>query len=190
MRIGYARVSTIDQSLDLQTNALSDEGCERTFTERASGARTDRPELKAALEFLRPGDTLVVWKLDRLARSLKQLVDTVAELRERRIELCSLTENIDTGTPGGNLILHIFAALAEFERELIRERTRAGLEAARARGRFGGRPRALNASDLAVARAMLRDTTFSVAEVARRLGVSIGTLYRYLPAARASVTPV
>ena len=181
MLIGYARVSTLDQSLDLQTRALNQAGCERIFTETRSGAQKDRPELQAALAFARSGDTVVVWRLDRLARSLRQLIDVVAELKTGGVELKSLTESIDTSTPGGNLIFHVFAALSEFERELIRERTRAGLDAARAVGRVGGRPRALKDDDLAVARALLADKNISTAEVARGLGVSQGTLYRYLP---------
>jgi DNA invertase Pin-like site-specific DNA recombinase len=186
MLIGYARVSTIDQSLDLQIRALTQVGCERIFTEKASGTRQVRPELEAALQFARAGDSIIVWRLDRLARSLRQLVDTVADLKARQVELRSLTEQIDTSTAGGNLTFHVFAALSEFERELMSERTRAGLEAARANGRFGGRPRALNDDDLAAARALLADQSISVSEVARRVGVSTGTLYRYLPAARGS----
>src|SRR6476646_2843800 len=135
MLVGYARVSTLDQKPALQTNALSSAGCERIFTETASGAQRDRPELTAALAYLRSGDTLVVWKLDRLARSMHQLIETVEELQARGIELRSLTESIDTATSGGRLVFHIFGALAEFERALIRERTRAGLEAARLRGK-------------------------------------------------------
>lgn len=188
MLIGYARVSTLDQSLDLQVRALTGVGCERIFTEKASGAQKDRPELLAALSFARADDTIAVWKLDRLARSLKQLVDTVGDLKERRIGLRSLTENLDTSTATGNLILHVFAALAEFERALIRERTLAGLEAARAKGRHGGRPRALSDDDVIIARTMLVNPEIPTAEIARRLGVSVGTLYRYFPGARSSVT--
>ena len=140
MFIGYARVSTQDQNPELQLDALRQEGCEKIFTEKLSGARRDRPELKAALEYMRSDDTLVVWKLDRLARSLKQLIETVEDLEERGIGFSSLTEAIDTTTPSGKLVFHIFAALAEFERSIIRERTMAGLNAARERGRLGGRP--------------------------------------------------
>ena len=144
----------------------------RSIEEKASGAQRERPELKAALDYMREGDTLVVWKLDRLARSLKQLIETVEKFGERGIGLRSLTEAIDTTTAGGKLVFHIFAALAEFERGVIRERTLAGLQAARARGRTGGRPPALEAKDLAAAKALLQDPEITVAEVARRLGVA------------------
>lgn len=188
MRIGYARVSSQDQNPDLQLDALRAAGCKRIFVETASGAQRDRPELGAARDYLRPGDTLVVWKLDRLARSMKQLIETVEAMEARGIGLRSLTEAIDTTTAGGKLVFHIFGALAEFERAIIRERTRAGLEAAKARGRQGGRPPKLTPQDLAAARALLADASFTVAEVARRLGVSPATLYRHLPAARSQGT--
>ena len=187
MLIGYARVSTQEQDLALQLDALKAAGCDRIYEERASGAQRDRPELKAALSYMRAGDTLVVWKLDRLARSLKQLIDTVEDLGSRGIGLRSVTEAIDTTTSGGRLIFHIFAALAEFERAVIRERTLAGLAAARVRGRKGGRPPALAAKDLAAAKAMLRDPEITVSEIARRLGVAASTLYRHLPRARSMV---
>jgi DNA invertase Pin-like site-specific DNA recombinase len=187
MLVGYARVSTLDQNSALQTDALKAAGCERIFTEKASGAQRDRPELRAALEYLRPGDTLVVWKLDRLARSMRQLIETVEDLQARGIELRSLTESIDTATPGGRLVFHIFGALAEFERAVIRERTSAGLAAARERGRKGGRPPALKPKDLAAARAMLADPEIRVEDVAARLKVSPATLYRHLPGGRASL---
>ncbi|GEO81531.1 recombinase family protein [Pararhodospirillum oryzae] len=187
MLVGYARVSTQEQDLALQRDALMAAGCEKLFTEKASGAQRDRPQLGAALEYMRDGDTLVVWKLDRLARSLKQLIETVEDLGSRGIGFRSLTEAIDTQTTGGRLVFHIFAALAEFERGIIRDRTRAGLEAARARGRVGGRPPALTAKDLTVAKALLRDPDISVEEVARRLGVASSTLYRHLPKARSAV---
>jgi DNA invertase Pin-like site-specific DNA recombinase len=182
--VGYARVSTQAQDTDLQRAALEAAGCGRLFMEKASGAQRDRPELAAALEFMRKGDTLVVWKLDRLARSLKQLIETVEALETRGIGFQSLTEKIDTASPGGRLVFHLFAALAEFERGLIRERTLAGLASAKAQGRIGGRPPALDATDLSAARAMLQSPDLTVAEVARRLGVSTATLYRHLPAAR------
>src|SRR5215217_832683 len=137
--LGYARVSTTDQHLQLQVDALTAAGCYRVFTETASGARTDRPTLDQVLDQLRPGDTLMVWKLDRLGRSLRHLVDTIAALADRSVGFRSLQEAIDTTTPGGKLVFHIFDALAEFERDLIRERTTAGLAAARARGKRGGR---------------------------------------------------
>ncbi len=188
MLVGYARVSTQDQDLALQLDALQAAGCERVFTEKASGAQRERPQLQAALDYMRPGDTLVVWKLDRLARSLKQLIETVEALGGRGVGLRSLTEAIDTTTSGGRLVFHIFAAMAEFERSIIRERTRAGLDAAKARGRKGGRPPALSAKDIAAAKALLRDPELTVEEVAARLKVAPSTLYRHLPAARASVT--
>ena len=184
MLVGYARVSTQEQDLALQLDALREAGCSKMFEEKASGAQRERPALKAALAYMRKGDTLVVWKLDRLARSLKQLIETVEAFGERGIGLRSLTEAIDTTTTGGKLIFHIFAALAEFERGVIRERTLAGLQAARARGRTGGRPPALKAKDLAAAKALLKDPEITVVEVARRLGVAASTLYRHLPRAR------
>ena len=147
----------------------------------------DRPELKAALDYAREGDTLVVWKLDRLARSLKQLIETVEGLEQRKVGFRSLTEAIDTTTAGGRLVFQIFGALAEFERQVIRERTMAGLTAARARGRRGGRPPALLAKDLAAAKAMLKDPEITVEEVARRLRVAPSTLYRHLPGGRSSL---
>lgn len=186
MLVGYARVSTQDQNPALQLDALKEAGCEKVFTEKASGAQRERPQLKSALEYMRPGDTLVVWKLDRLARSLKQLIETVEDLGERQIGMKSLTESIDATTSGGKLIFHIFAALAEFERSIIRERTRAGLDAARARGRTGGRPPALSETDLIAAKALLRDPDITVSEVAQRLGVAPSTLYRHLPRARSA----
>jgi DNA invertase Pin-like site-specific DNA recombinase len=184
MLVGYARVSTQDQDHDLQLVALRKAGCERIFEETASGAQRDRPELAAALDYVRAGDLLVVWKLDRLARSLKQLIETVEDLEARQIGFQSLTEKIDTSSPGGRLTFHIFGALAEFERTLIKERTMAGLASARARGRVGGRPRALTDHDLVVARTLLGNPDVSVTDIARRLKVSPATLYRYLPAAR------
>ncbi len=188
MNIGYARVSTQDQNPDLQRDALEVAGCEKIFEEMASGAMRERPQLTAALDYMREGDTLVVWKLDRLARSLKQLIETVEALEAKGIGLRSLTENIDTTTSGGKLIFHIFGALAEFERSIIRGRTVAGLDAARARGRVGGRPRALSDDDIIAAHAMLADASITTREVASRLGVSVSTLYKHIPAARAVVT--
>lgn len=162
-------------------------GCEKIFMEKASGAQRDRPELKASLDFMRKGDTLVVWKLDRLARSLKQLIETVEALEQRGIGFKSVTESIDTTTSGGKMIFHIFAALAEFERGIIRERTMSGLQSARERGRLGGRPAALGPSDLAAANALLKDPEITVTEVARRLKVSKATLYRHLPGGRSTL---
>src|SRR5438067_3942637 len=143
MLIGYARVSTQDQTLDLQKDALEKIGCSKIFTDTISGATTERKGLDAALAYVREGDSLVVWRLDRLGRSLKHLIDTITMLNNRKIGFQSLTENIDTTTSGGKLIFHIFGALAEFERDIIRKRTNAGLQAARARGRLGGRPKTL-----------------------------------------------
>jgi DNA invertase Pin-like site-specific DNA recombinase len=188
MLIGYARVSTQDQNPQLQQDALEEAGCEKVFTEKASGSQRDRPELKAALDYMRPGDSLVVWKLDRLARSLKQLIETVEELEQRDIGFRSLTEAIDTTTTSGKLVFHIFAALAEFERSIIRERTLAGLKAARERGRLGGRPRSLTDDDLSAAKALLGDPDITVEQVAERLGVAASTLYRYLPGGRGELT--
>lgn len=187
MLVGYARVSTQDQNPNLQSDALKAAGCEKIFVEKASGAQRERPELTAALSYMREGDSLVVWKLDRLARSLPQLIETVARLEAQGIGFRSLTEAIDTTTAGGKLVFHIFGALAEFERSVIRERTRAGLKAARDRGRTGGRPPALSPADLAAAKAMLRDPTITVDEVAKRLKVSPATLYRHLPGGRSSI---
>lgn len=184
--VGYARVSTQLQDTELQRVALEAAGCGKLFVEKASGAQRDRPELLAALEYMREGDTLVVWKLDRLARSLKQLIETVEALEARGIGFQSLTEKIDTTSPGGKLVFHLFAALAEFERGLIRERTLAGLATARAQGRTGGRPPSLDEKSLLAARAMLRSPDLTVAEVAKRLGVSAATLYRHIPAARSA----
>lgn len=186
MLIGYARVSTQDQDTELQRVALGEAGCEQVFTEKASGAQRDRPELAAALKFARAGDTIVVWKLDRLARSLRQLIETVEALEERGIGFRSLTESIDTTTNGGKLVFHLFAALAEFERGLIRERTVAGLAAARARGRVGGRPRGLDEEKMKVVRALLAQSDIKVADIAKQVGVSSATLYRYFPAARSA----
>jgi len=189
MLIGYARVSTQDQTPDLQSDALRAAGCQRIFTEQASGAQRDRPQLKAALDYARDGagDMLVVWRLDRLARSLGQLIETVEHLETRQIGFRSLTEAIDTHSAGGRLVFHLFGAMAEFERSLIRERTRAGLAAARARGRVGGRPAALSERDLVVARALLADPDITVTEVARRLCVAPSTLYRTLPGGRSAL---
>ncbi|HEU0119525.1 MAG TPA: recombinase family protein [Bryobacteraceae bacterium] len=180
MRIGYVRVSTADQNTHLQQDALEKAGCERVFQDTASGAKDNRSGLSEALAYAREGDTLVVWKLDRLGRSLKHLVDTVTGLQERKIGFQSLREQIDTTTSGGKLIFHVFAALAEFERDLIRERTSAGLAAARSRGRKGGRPRKLNERQLGMARTLLSDPAARIDDVCRALRVSRSTLYRHL----------
>ena len=179
MLIGYARISTRDQSLDGQLDALHRAGCERVFSEVASGARDDRPVLQEALAYARPGDVLVSLKLDRVARSLQHLTGLVADLNHRRVGLKSLTEEIDTSTPGGKLVFHIFGAIAEFERDLIRERTRVGLDAARKRGRVGGRPVKMTPAKLEAARKLLQSGT-SVREIADSLGVSVPTVYRHL----------
>ncbi|MHB8629025.1 MAG: recombinase family protein [Aggregatilineales bacterium] len=182
MLIGYARVSTHDQTIALQRDALEQTGCVKIFTDTGTGATFERKGLEEAITFLREGDTLIVWRLDRLGRSLRHLIDTVTRLHERNIGFKSLTENIDTTTPGGKLIFHIFGALAEFERDLIRERTQAGLTAARARGRMGGRPKAvaLNTPEkVAMAKALMNDKTNAIADICATLRVSRATLYRY-----------
>src|SRR3712207_2483733 len=168
MLIGYARVSTGEQTLDLQLDALQKAGCQKTYTETASGAKAERPVLAEVLGYLRAGDTLVVWRLDRLGRSLRHLIETISALAERGIGFKSLTEQIDTTTSGGKLVFHVFGALAEFERELIRERTQAGLRAARARGRTGGRPKILaDAKKAALAQALYDDGRHDVATICR-----------------------
>jgi DNA invertase Pin-like site-specific DNA recombinase len=181
MLVGYARVSTEDQNLDLQKDALQKAGCEKLFTDIASGAKDERAGLTEAIAFLRPGDTLTVWKLDRLGRSLKHLIETVTTLQAKKIGFRSLQESIDTTTSGGKLIFHVFGALAEFERDLIRERTQAGLQAARARGRKGGRPRSLDATKLAQARSLHKDPANTIADICATLGISRATFYRHLP---------
>ena len=185
MLVGYARVSTQEQDLALQLDALRGAGCSKVIEEKASGAQRERPALQAVLGYMREGDTLVVWKLDRLARSLKQLIETVEDFGTRGIGLRSLTEAIDTTTSGGKLVFHIFAALAEFERTLIRERTRAGLAAAAARGRKGGRKAVVTAEKLARARAII-GKGLTVREAAIRLKVGKSALYEAL---RAAPTP-
>jgi len=182
MLIGYCRVSTDDQKLDLQLDALRAAGCERTFRDKQGGAKADRPGLAAALKALGPGDTLVVWRLDRLGRSLPHLIDVIAELKARGVGFRSVTESIDTTTATGELVFHIFGALASFERRLIQERTRAGLSAAKARGRMGGRKRVLQGAKLEQARRLMA-TGSSATEVATALGVGRATLYRALSAA-------
>jgi DNA invertase Pin-like site-specific DNA recombinase len=180
MLIGYARVSKHEQNLDLQVDALKKAGCERIFTDKVSGVKTTRPGLEEALAYVRPGDSLVVWRLDRLGRSLKHLIETITDLSSRNIGFKSTTENIDTTTSSGQLIFHIFGALAEFERNLIKERTQAGLEAARARGRRGGRPKSLNNKKAGIAQELYRNRQSSVSEICTSLGISRATLYRYL----------
>jgi len=180
MLIGYARVSTTDQTLALQQDALEKAGCTKIFTDTASGAKAERIGLEDALSYVRKGDTLVVWRLDRLGRSLRDLIDTISKLEARAIGFKSITENIDTTTSGGKLIFHIFGALAEFERNLIRERTTAGLQSARARGRKGGRPKVLTDKKAAMAQALYADKTNTLAEICKTLNISRTTLYRYI----------
>ena len=180
MVIGFARVSTIEQNVTLQIDELEKVGCGKIFRDKVSGAKTERPGLGEALDFLRKGDSLVVWRLDRLGRSLKHLLETVSMLEERGIGFRSLQESIDTTTSGGRLIFHIFGALAEFERNLIRERTMAGLRAARARGRVGGRPRKLDAKKTELAYQLYDKRKYAVKEICQMLDVSKPTLYAYL----------
>src|SRR5947209_11547234 len=180
MLIGYARASTSDQTLNLQKDALEHIGCSKIFTDTISGSTTERHGLAAALSYVREGDTLVVWRLDRLGRSLKHLIETITVLNNRKIGFKSITENIDTTTSGGKLIFHIFGALAEFERDIIRERTNAGLEAARSRGKKGGRPRALTPQKIQLARRLYADKSTSVSEICKMLGISRHTLQRYV----------
>lgn len=176
MNIGYARVSTQDQNPELQLDALRQSGCEEIFHEKMTGKLRERPELANCLRTLRKGDVLIVWKLDRLARSLKDLVEIIQDLNERGVGFRSLTESIDTTSPGGRLVFHIFGALAEFEHDLIRERTKAGLQAARARGRKGGRRPAMSEADIKKAAAMLLDPDMTKKEVAEHFRVSRTTL--------------
>lgn len=182
--IGYARVSTIEQNPQLQLDALEAAGCQRIFVDHASGALDERPELTKALDYLRPGDTLAVWRFDRLGRSLRHLLELTSSFDAAGVGFRSLTEDIDTTTPGGKLIFHVLAALGEFERDLIRERINAGLAAARARGRVGGRPRALSDEQVRHARALYDAGGSTVAEIARSFGVSRQTLYRSFDATK------
>ena len=181
MLIGYARVSTQDQNLDLQRQALTHAGCKKIYEDKLSGSRADRPGLAQALDMLREGDTLVVWKLDRLGRSVKQLVDLVGQLHKENVQFKSLTDSIDTSTPSGRFFFHVMASLAEMERELIIERTRAGLAIARQLGRTGGRKRQMTDSKIESAKKLLASGV-PPRDVAKNLGVSIPTLYRWLPA--------
>ncbi len=180
MFVGYARVSTIEQNINLQLDALSEAGCEKIFEDKVSGTKAIRPGLQAALEFIKPGDTLVVWRLDRLGRSLKHLIETVSQLEERGIDLRSLHEALDTKTAGGRLIFQIFGALAEFEHNLICERTLAGLSAARARGRKGGRPKALDTTKTELLYKLRDEKKHTVKEICLILEISKPTFYTYL----------
>lgn len=184
MLIGYARVSTDDQHLELQRDALAQAGCEQIYEDRQSGAKASRPGLQRALEFARKGDSIVVWRLDRLSRSLKDLIELVNSLDEMGVGLKSLHESIDTTSSSGKLIFHIFGALAEFERNLIRERTQAGLKAARARGRLGGRPKALSPEKQALAVSLYDEKKHSVEQICEMMRISKPTLYKYIDAAR------
>ena len=177
--VGYARVSTDEQNLALQLDALKQAGCERVYKDVGSGSLKHRPELDACIDYLRAADTLVVWRLDRLGRGLKHLIEAIEQLHAREIGFRSLTEAIDTTTNAGMLQFHIFGALAEFERQIIRERTRAGLAAARARGRLGGRPALLTPDKLDLAR-LMRQQKRTMPQIAKALGVSRATLYRHL----------
>ena len=182
MLIGYARVSTEDQKLDLQLDALKQAGCEKLFSDVASGAKSQRDGLTSAMEYGRDGDVLVVWKLDRLGRSLPHLIETVNKLQARGIGFRSLQEAIDTTTPGGKLVFHLFGALAEFEREIIRERTNAGLKAARARGKKGGRLPVMDEKKIRQAKALLADPANRISDICAVLQVSRATLYKYIKA--------
>ena len=179
MLVGYARVSTQDQKLELQRDALKEAECQRIFEDKASGAKTARPGLTEALAFMRPGDTLVIWKLSRLGRSLKQLIETVQTMQDKGIELKSLNESIDTRTPTGKLLFHIVAAFAQFERDNMIENTKAGLEAARARGKRGGRKPVLEGKKLAQALVLRADPNLVVPDICKTLGISRATFYRY-----------
>lgn len=179
MNVGYTRVSTDDQNLDLQVDALKKEGCDKVFQDVGSGAKRDREGLLEAMSYLRKGDTLVVWKLDRLGRSLQHLIELCMDFEERGIHLKSLRENIDTSSPIGKLFFHIIGALAEFEREIIRERTRAGLASARARGNLGGRTSIMDDQKIKMVQSLMKDRTNKVKDICKILGISKATLYRY-----------
>ena len=188
MLVGYARVSTQDQKLELQRDALKSANCEKIFEDKASGVKAARPGLAEAIAFMRSGDTLVIWKLSRLGRSLKQLIEAVQNLQDKGIELKSLHESIDTNTATGKLLFHIVAAFAQFERDNMIENTKPGLEAARARGRKGGRKPALDGWKLALAMTLRADPTLPITDICKTLGVSKATFYRYT-ASSATATP-
>src|SRR6266849_190773 len=189
MLIGYARVSTQEQTLNLQNDALEKIGCSKIFTDTISGSATERKGLDEALSYVMEGDTLVVWRLDRLGRSLKHLIETITTLNNRKIGFKSITENIDTTTSGGKLIFHIFGALAEFERDIIRERTNAGLQAARARGRLGGRPKSLTGKKATMAQELYNNKNNSIDEIIKTLNISRSTLYRYVKPGSEKTSP-
>ncbi len=180
MKVGYVRISTQDQSDDLQIDALKNAGCEKMFSDQISGSKVNRPGLEEALEYIRPGDSLVVWRLDRLGRNLRHLIDVVEDLESRKIGFISLQEGFDTTTNGGKLVFQIFGALAEFERNLIRERTKAGLEAARARGKLGGRKAKLSSTQAEALKMMYESKKYSISEICSSFDITKPTLYRYL----------
>ena len=180
MKIGYARVSTEDQNLDMQIDALKEAKCDHIYEEKMSGKINDRPALEKALNFMRKGDTLVVWKLDRLGRSLRHLIEVINDLMDDGMYFMSLQENIDTTSTSGKLIFHIFAALAEFEREIISERTKAGLKAAKSRGRYGGRPKKLDHKQAQMVKRMWKDHSVTIDEICRTFDISRTAMYRYL----------
>jgi DNA invertase Pin-like site-specific DNA recombinase len=179
--IGYCRVSTSDQNLSLQKDELKKFGCSKIYEDVASGSKSERVGLEAAIDFAREGDTLVIWKLDRLGRSLRDLIEIVNRLEQNGVSFVCITQNIDTRTPGGKLFFHIFGALAEYERDLIRERTKAGLTAARARGRKGGRKPAMTEEQVEQARAMMDNPKLKIKSIIKTLGISKATLYKYVP---------
>lgn len=181
MLVGYARVSTDDQNLALQTSALNEIGCAKIYDDKISGTKNNRPGLQLALEVLRKGDTLVVWKLDRLGRTVKGLIDLINQLNQKEIHFKSITDNVDTSTPSGRFFFHVMASLAQMERELIAERTKAGLAAAKLLGRVGGRKRKMTSSKIESAKKLLASGVLPK-EVAKNLGVSVPTLYRWIPA--------
>lgn len=178
MNIGYCRISTSEQNLDLQIQALKEAGCEKIFEEVASGAKDDRPKLKEAIDYARKGDVIVVWKLDRLSRSLKHLIETVNDLEKKEIGFRCITQNLDTTSSSGKLVFHVFGAISEFERALIRERTAAGLKIARARGRLGGRPKVLDQEKIIIAQSLYDDKKTTVDKICSTLGISRATFYR------------
>jgi DNA invertase Pin-like site-specific DNA recombinase len=189
MLVGYARVSTSEQTLNLQKDALEKIGCTKIYSDVVSGSKAERKGLQEALEYVREGDTLVIWRLDRLGRSLKHLIEIITKLNNRKVGFQSITENIDTTTSGGKLVFHIFGALAEFERDIIKDRTKAGLSAARARGRLGGRPKAKmldTPKKVALAQSLYENRNNTIDEICKTLNVSRATLYRYI---KAKATP-
>lgn len=186
MLVGYCRVSTSEQNLDLQKDALKAFGCEKFFQDIASGSKSERPGLLEALEYMREGDSLVVWKLDRLGRSLRDLINIVNKLEQNNVSFVCTTQSIDTRTTNGKLFFHIFGALAEYEREIIRDRTNAGLSAARARGRTGGRKPALSDEQIEQAKAMMANKNLNVKSICFTLGISKATLYKYAPASESN----